>query len=111
MLPIVKKHRKNFLEKRSFLDSKTARSNPAAVFGGEEQKAKAGKIDFASGPVEYTRVSRISTQSSVFHAFKTWLGKADIVSAAEKAAKNKAAPGAPKTDPVSDYVRKNSGPK
>ena len=83
-----KMHRKNFLEKHSFLDNKKS-ATAAPVFGGEAQKTAAGKLDFKAGTGDLTRVAQIKTQSSVYQTFKTWLGNAPIVSAAEKAAKQK----------------------
>lgn len=114
-----KKHRKSFLEKRPFLDGskKPNPGNPSQVFGGETQQASAGKLDFATGPVEYTRVAGLvkMTQSPVFQAFKSWIGNAPIVSAAEKAAqqknKNKAAPHSPEKEPLNEYLNKRHGPK
>jgi len=107
-----KKHR-SFLEKRSFLDSakKPASTNPHHVFGGEEQKAKAGKLDFATGPVDHTRVAgQIKLTSPIYQAFKSWLGNAPIVSAAEKAAQqNNNTPNA-ESDALNDYVNKTLGP-
>lgn len=112
-----KKHRESYIEKRSFLDNK---KKPAlqshTVFGGEEQKAAAGKLDFATGPVEVTRVAGLikTTQSPVFQAFKNWLGNAaPIVSAAERAASQKKQAPADKkgTNPLTDLAEKTLGPK
>jgi hypothetical protein len=112
-----KKHRNSFLEKRSFLDSskKSNTSNPSQVFGGETQQTAAGKLDFATGPVEYTRVAGLVkvTQSPIFQSFKSWLGNAPIVSAAEKAAqqKNKTQPTpAADKEPLNEYLDKRHGP-
>lgn len=107
-----KKHRKNFLEKRSFLDNK--QSVPATqIFGGETHKAEARKLNYAAGLATMTT----TTQSSVYKTFVTWLGKdksktAPIVSQAEKAALEKNSPQheadekAP--DPASEFIRKNT---
>lgn len=112
-----KKHRESYIEKRPFLDNK---KKPAlqshTVFGGEEQKAAAGKLDFATGPVEVTRVAGLvkTTQSPIFQAFKNWLGNAaPIVSAAERAAsqKNKAPAEKKGTNPLTEFAEKTLGPK
>jgi hypothetical protein len=113
-----KKRRESFLEKRSFLEQskKPNSGKPSKVFGGIEQQAKAGAVDFSAGTVEYTQVKM--AQSSIFQEFKSWLGSARIVSAAERAAtqkhKNKdKAPGpaaAPETDPINEFVNKTRGP-
>ncbi len=84
-----KKHREHYIEKRSFLDS-TNKAKPISgeqIFGSEEHKAKEGKLDFASGPVEYSRVAgTLKTQSSIFLGFKKLMGpKAPISGAAENA--------------------------
>lgn len=116
-----KKHRHDFLGKQSFLSPTKAPPGPAAP-GTEEQKTKEGKLDFATGPVESTRVAGLikTTQSPIFQAFKSWLGNAPIVSAAEKAAntakkatnQEKKEPKAPApADPASEYVSRNTGPK
>ncbi|VVC75127.1 hypothetical protein AQUSIP_04030 [Aquicella siphonis] len=111
-----KKHREGFLEKRSFLDSskKPAGTSAAPVFGGEEQKAQAGKLDFATGPVEHTRVTgQIKlTQSPIYQAFKNWLGNAPIVSAAERAAKQKTNPGEKAhSDPLIEHMNNKYNPR
>ncbi|MBX3709865.1 MAG: hypothetical protein KIT56_04715 [Gammaproteobacteria bacterium] len=111
------KHRKNFLEKHSFLDNskKPQSTSSSSVFGGEDHKIKEGKLDFAAGPVEYTRVAgQIKlTQSPIYQAFKNWLGNAPIVSAAEKAAKQQKNASAEKKElsAFNEYINKNYGPR
>lgn len=112
-----KKHRKDYIEKRSFLDTpkKTIKTG-MMVFGGEDQKAKARSLEFDKGPVDYARTPGEKTKSVVYQAFKSWLGNsAPIVSAAERAAKQKNnAPGTPEktdNDPLNEYVNKNFRPK
>jgi hypothetical protein len=119
-----KKHRENYIEKRTFLDS-TSKAKPVSgdqIFGSEEHKAKEGKLDFAAGPVDYSRVAgTIKTQSSIFLGFKTLLGNATpigktapIVIAAEKAIekaaqekkKNKTPAEKAEPDAINDYVNK-----
>lgn len=111
-----KKHRTSYLEKRTFLDStkKTSSSGAAPVFGGEEQKANAGKLDFATGPVEHTRVAgQIKlTQSPIYQAFKNWLGNAPIVSAAERASKQKGKPDSKASaDPLNEHISNKYNPR
>lgn len=80
------KHRESY--QPSFLDkNKSKPSSGERIFGSTKQIAEAGKIDLAAGPVDYTRVSTLKTQSSIFLTFKQWLGNAPIVSAAEQAVK------------------------
>jgi hypothetical protein len=110
-----KKHR-NFLDRGSFLDRKktpATQTTAAPLPGSEEQKARENKIDLAAGPVDIMRVAgQVKTQSAVFQSFKTWLGNAPIVSAAERAAKQKNDPKNKTTpDPASEFIHKNSGPK
>lgn len=105
-----KKRRESFLDRRSFLDkSKTNKATP--TFGGTEQQATAGKVDFSAGTTEYTQVKM--AQSSIFQEFKSWLGTSRIVSAAERANQkhNKGkAPAASEADPINEHVNKTRGP-
>lgn len=159
-----RKHREA-QEKRKQEPQKKPHTEPASVHGGEEQKAEAGRVDLATGPVETSRVAGQAKVHSSFYqmhltrlgasapqnlnrdnkaaptapvvptapvatvqntnnekepakknsllpAFKSWLGNAPVVSSAEKIAtqdkKNKAAPA---SDPASEYIHRNSGPK
>src|SRR5579885_705059 len=109
---------KKRIEKRSFLDSskKPSSISSSMVFGGEEQKAKAGKIDFATGPVENTRVTgQVKlTQSPIFQAFKSWLGNAPIVSTSEKAAQaQKKSPNnkTVETESLDEFANRTWGPR
>lgn len=113
-----KKHRKDFIEKRSFLDSSNKPSvTPTKVFGSEAQKAEAGKVDFTKDTSNLMRVAGTTrTQSTVFKSFQTWLGKGthQIVTAAEKAAKqqnNKNTAEKEAMEPLNEHVNKNYTPR
>lgn len=106
----AKKHRSEFLEKRSFLNTQKPSTSSQPVFGGEAHKAAAGELNF-KGPVDITRVAgTIKTTSSTFRTFLTRLGNAPIASALEKAVKQKNQNKAATPDPVSEYLHKNRGP-
>lgn len=165
-----RKHRED-QEKRSLQESQKKPSiSPSSIAGGEAEKAEAGKIELAAGPVEVSRVSTAKLHSSIYQshlrrlgtaapqaasviektaeqnqnkdnkaapaaasatptaqnnnkekepaktsswlpAFRNWMGNAPVVSTAEKMAtedKNKTTPA---SDPASEYIHRNSGPK
>jgi len=112
-----KKHRKEFLEKRSFLDStKKSDTNANPIFGGEEQKAEAGKIDLTKDTGNLTRMGATTkTQNPIFRSFQNWLGNTPIVNAAKKTAaqknnhKNSALKNA--MEPLNEEVEKNFKPR
>lgn len=111
-----KKHRKDFLEKRSFLDKPSKPSTPSGVFGGEAQKIEAGKVDFTKDTSNLLRVAgTVRTQSSVFQSFQSWLGKnAPIVKAADKAAQqqtNKNTAEKHAMEPLDEHINKNYTPR
>lgn len=109
-----KKHR-SFLDKRSFLSSPKKSSAPAAPFGGEKQKAEAGRIDFTESTADSSRVEGEAkkVQSPIYSALKDWLPGSRLLSATERALrqKNNEAKASGPADSVTDYVHKNTGPK
>lgn len=81
-----KSHRKNYIEKRGFLDTKKTPVDRSQVFGGEKQLAKERNIDLTNPFRDTEIVGKVKyEQSSIFQQFKKWVGpRAPIVSAAEK---------------------------
>lgn len=166
-----RKHRESQEKRKTQESEEKPTTEPASVYGGEAQKAEAGEVKLATGPIEHTRVAGQAKIHSSFYqmhltrlgasapqnqnrenkvtpaaapvapvtttvsntsketvknaskenepaktasllpAFKNWLGKTAVVATAEKVATQETNKATPASDPASEYIHRNMGPR
>lgn len=107
-----KSHRKNYLEKSSFLQTKkTSVPDNQSVHGGEKQSAKERRMDFIAPFRDTEIVGKLKyTQNPIFKQFKQWMGGTAAISSHEVKEKNKKENPEKKETPA-EFVRKTWGKK
>lgn len=116
-----KKHRDSYLSTRTFLDNRDKiKSTEAEVFGGEDHRAEAERIDLTSPMVDTQIAGKEKHKGAVFNQFKAWLGSsAPIVGAnvagqskpASQSSQKKSDASSKKEETLSEHVDNAFGPK